>query len=251
MALPEQHNPTIAFRLRYLIALLGIVGFLLAIVGIYGALYDHEVSIALWLGLMLFAQFLLLSPRPDWTRHVATAGRPMRRTVIVAAGMFAILSAGFLATALEVLGKWEDLAEQLLTTELGLVLGGLWIFWTVAFLFVRDRGPRYLRLRRLVTTLLAGSLLESIVAVGVLTAMPDPDDCICARGSFFGLFVAGCVALWAFGPATILVFSERKMQAEFLRRRCDACKKKVANSIRGGFDHCQHCNAPLPQAVAR
>ncbi len=247
------HEPTTAYRFRGLIALLGVAGVTLALGGAAAAVYHGEVATLAILSVALFTQVFLLAPKRNWTTQITTSGRPMRRTIVIFGGMFAILSIGLVSLALEVMGTWDAVLESDddVLWQIAVVLSVLWLFWICVFLFLRDWGPRYLRLRKMVHALIAGSLLQSIVATGVLATAPDPDDCICARGSFIALFLSGCVALWAFGPATVLVFWERKAQREFVRRRCHACKKRLANSVRAGFDHCRHCNAPLTAAVAR
>lgn len=246
-------QPTLAYRWRGLIAVLGVGGLVLALLAAAASIYHGEVESLVVVGVVLLAQVVLLSPKKNWTAHVATSGRPMGRTIIICGSLFAILSVGLVSLVLDALGMWEALvdAEHNVLLWTGVALGLLWGCWIAVFFFLRDLGPRYLRLRKVVRALIAGSLLESIVATGVLAFAPDPDDCFCARGSFFALFLSACVALWAFGPATILVFWERKAQREFVRRRCDACQKRLAGSVRAGFDHCRHCNAPLPAAVAR
>lgn len=246
-------HPTRAYRMRALVAVFGAAGIGLALFGGAASVYHDEVEWLIVLAVALLAQVVLLAPKQNWTTHVATSGRPMGRTLIIASFMFATLSIGLGSIALDALGKWSALTgtSNDFLWHAGVAMAILWLVWGCAFFFLRDWGPRYLRLRRIVHALIAGSLLESIVATGVLAIAPDPDDCICGRGSFFGLFLSGFVALWAFGPAMILVFWERKAQREFVRRRCEACQSRLANSIRAGFDHCRHCNAPLPTAIAR
>lgn len=246
-------HPTRAYRLRVLVGFFGVAGIALALFGAAASVYHDEAEWLVVLFVALLAQVALLSPKQHWTTHVATSGRPMRRTVIISSLMFTVLSIGLVSIALDALGVWHAFADNGddVIRYGGAALAILWLLWTAVFLLLKDWGPRYLRLRRIVHALIAGSLLESIIATGVLAIAPDPEDCICARGSFFGLFLSGFVALWAFGPATILVFWERKAQREFVNRRCEACQRRLAGSVRAGFDHCRHCNAPLPAAVAQ
>jgi hypothetical protein len=67
---------------------------------------------------------------------------------------------------------------------------------------------------RVVRGLIAGSVLEMLVAVPIYVTRED--DCYCARGSYAGLVFGVTVILWAFGPGVFLLFMREKRRREKL-----------------------------------
>ena len=58
--------------------------------------------------------------------------------------------------------------------------------------------------------LIAGSVLEVMVAVPVHVWAARQRDCYCCRGSYTTLVIAGTVLIWAFGPGIILLYMREK-----------------------------------------
>lgn len=142
--------------------------------------------------------------------------RPLRRRrliipVVVASLMMAIL-AGALSLALGELTRLEG--ESWAPHAFWGIMALNWIIWGI-FLFIYSRGvERYRVLRRLITTVLAGSLVELLASV--------PSHLVVSRrpGCFVGIYTATgiigglYVMLWAFGPGIILLFLRDRRESE-------------------------------------
>ena len=174
----------------------------------------------LFLGLVVIAQWLFLRPRGDWRVQLAESGRPMKTAIVTAAFLAMLLSVGLILTLLDVFSP--DTATRIFdeldsnaghrNALYGFYFTGLltWLLWAAIFYIYWKPGVRATRLGRMVAGLLAGSILELIVAVGVFAWNPDKEDCWCARGSYTGLVFGATVMIWAFGPGLILLFLKKQ-----------------------------------------
>ncbi len=190
---------------------------------------DYAVHAAGYLLIFLLTQWLFLMPRGSWRINLSGESRPMKRAVIVAALMAMLLSAGLLAT----LAEWPfpaKVATDLPTLWMRLtampneraqnfrlvwlVMLGLWIFWGAAFWFYFRRAERMSMLAGLFRFLLAGSLLELLIAAPAHAWIARKEECYCARGSYTGLVFGGTVLLWLFGPGLFFLFLREKRRRE-------------------------------------
>ncbi len=195
--------------------------------------YSHHktmnefITITMYLGLFIFAQAIFLWPHGKWRLALAGRGRPLRGAAIGAGLMGMLLSIAFLATLMEIpswlskhptfgrsswMSLWTICAGHSWFgfTLLG-VMPALWAVW--AFVFFRYwRGANQLsRVERVIRLLIAGSILEVLVASAVQAFTPGNRNCYCAKGSYTGLVFGGTVLIWLFGPG-ILFVSLRKYQ---------------------------------------
>ena len=123
---------TIAYRLRWLILIVGLLCFVAGVVWIFGLLFDRGVGLAgtpwffifmlanwpfeepwsylldssLFLGIFLLTQWLFLRPRRGWTFKLTATGRPMRLSIVAAAFITMLLTVGFVTTLLELPNWW-------------------------------------------------------------------------------------------------------------------------------------------------
>lgn len=196
--------------------------------GVMGMPFDigkgtYWTVVAIYLGVFLLTQWLFLAPRGSWRIEPAQEGRPLRRSVITAALMAALLTLGAAASVMELEGVWvsfayKDQYEPRYWPML-LALGVLWALWSAAFFLYWLQGDRYTQLGRVVRGLIAGSILETLVAapvhVWVLSHSTEKEkECYCVRGSYTGLVLGGTVLLWAFGPGVALLFLREKQRRE-------------------------------------
>lgn len=174
----------------------------------------------LLVGTLLALQWMFLSPGRRWRIRMSEQARPMRMAVIAAACMAMLLSVGLLLTLSEIHfpGYWPEVAriddESALPWHFYGIMAALWLFWTVVFWNYRRSGDGLSRVGGLATGLVAGSLLELLVAAGVYAWNPHQEDCWCARGSYAGLVFGGTVLIWAFGPALLPLFLRQKRLRE-------------------------------------
>jgi hypothetical protein len=187
------------------------------------------VHYLLFFGGILLAQWLFLRPRGDWRVQLAERARPMKSAIAVAAFMAMLLSVGAIATILEVFdanlwnlleraGDWfaRERTDRPPWAWYALILAS-WSLWAAVFYVYWREGERSSRLGRMIAALVAGSLLELVVAVGVYAWNPQNDECWCGRGSFTGIVFGATVMIWAFGPGLLLLFLRRQREQDARR----------------------------------
>jgi len=188
------------------------------------------------LGIVLVAQWAFLRPCRGLTISLTKQGRPMTSAVLAAAMMAMFLTLGLLATLLECLQWWDDWTHEpvwMLQTGMAVV----WVAWAIVFAKYWRDGDRYTQLSRMIRGLLAGSVLNVIVATPVQAL--SAKDCYCARGSYTGLVLGGTVIFWLFGPGIVLLFLREKYRVE--KHLCVACGYDLRGTIRAGKSECPEC----------
>lgn len=179
---------------------------------------------AAYFAIFLFSQYLFLCPRGRWRIAASTDGPASRRSLMAAAFIGMLLSVGLIATVMEIPNWWLEL-----TTEEGLntpqrfaiiwvVMGVLWLTWFLVFYSYFGSLDRYNALQRVFRWLLAGTLLETLVAgpVHAWVIHERGDECYCQRGSWTGVAFGCTAAFWLFGPGTLLLFMREKKRREEL-----------------------------------
>ena len=88
----------------------------------------------------------------------------------------------------------------------------LWALWAAVFHHLWRNLDHRTAVSRTTRALLAGTVLELLVAAPIHAwAMRKDDECYCARGSYTGLVFGGTVLIWLFGPGIVLLaMRERK-----------------------------------------
>jgi hypothetical protein len=170
----------------------------------------------IYIGLFVMTQWLFLSPREMWKIKVKPSGRPMKRAAVGAAFAVTLVSIGLLYSVMDLfsdkvvidMGSPSEAKPAILRYAFLLIPLALWCFWSVIF------WDSYTWAGRVIRGLIAGSVLELIVAVPVYATRQE--TCYCARGSYAGLVFAGTVLLWAFGPGIFILFAREKQRREKL-----------------------------------
>jgi hypothetical protein len=200
---------------------------------------EYAVEILLFLALILLAQWAFLRPARGWTVRVALEGHPLRRAVGVAAFMAALLTAGAVALVLELPDWWAVSANEP-ANYLGLWLVFLLIWGVWIYIFARywRDGDEYTRLGRMIRGLVAGSLLEVLVAVPVHLAVMRTRECYCRRGTYTTLIFAGTVLLWAFGPGILLLYARERYRRNRLFPVCELCEYDLRGDTAGRCPEC-------------
>lgn len=201
------------------------------------------------LGGLLLLQWAFLRPRRGNVVWLTAEGRPLRSSVIVAALMAALLSAGAVSCLMELFGWWEPtMDDSHAGTWVGMSLVFLWAVWTTVFFVLWRQGDRYTQMGKVIRALVAGSLLEAFIAVPAHLWVSRQEACYCGRGSFVALVFSDFVLLWAFGPGVIMLFLRDRYRRERLLPTCSAC----GYSLRGlplTSARCPECGRPFDDRV--
>ncbi len=202
----------------------GFFGLMGTVLGFYQFIGDNELAYAGHLvivaGVILLAQWMFLRPGKEWKVRMLTEGRPLKTSIFVAAMIAMLLTTGAVSLLLELPDWWQPLMENDDTFIMPLsvfgVMGVLWAIWAWIFWVYWKQGDRYTQLGKMVRGLIAGSLLEVMVAVPVHIWATRQRECYCCRGTYNTLILAGTVLIWAFGPGIILLYWREKYRREKL-----------------------------------
>ncbi len=209
--------------------------------------HEYLINAAVLLGLLLLAQWVFLLPGSLLPIRLTARSRPLRSAVIVAAAMAMLLTLGAFSLVLELFNLWRPLISPedygFAISSLGGIWAGMigvWAIWAaILFRYWRD-GDRYTQLSRIVRALIAGSVVEAIVAAPVQAIVSRQNDCYCERGSYTTLVCSSVVLFWAFGPGIVLLFLRENYRRARLFPHCQKC----GYDLRGGLRVCPECGTP-------
>jgi len=156
--------------------------------------------------LMFAAQFALLRVPVQMANRRPVSQRPVIITMIAAGFAMALLVFGAGVSIYEFATRLENFTVFWLTAALGI---GSWGFWSVYFYRSSKRHEADARLARIRQHLMAGSILELLVAVPTHIIARQRDYCCAGLMTFLGLTAGVSVMLFAFGPAVYFLFVER------------------------------------------
>jgi len=235
-----------AYRLRHLILAAGIAFTIAGIVWAILPLFDrpegyaglvgtvliiptesslaYSINLLVILGLILLAQWAFLRPGKGWTRNLTSLGKPLKTSVITAALMAALLTTGLITLVLELPNWWEQIITRGDEGEWNLlnhiiiwsVMLVIWALWALIFFLYWRQGDRYSQSGKMIRGLLAGSILEAIIAVPAHIWAVRQRDCYCCRGTYTTLVLSATVMIWAFGPGIILLYLREKYRIQKL-----------------------------------
>lgn len=216
-----------------------------------GVLYIEALGgashLGLVFGLLILAQWAFLRPRRVLAMHLTTDGKPLRSAVIAAGAMAMFLTAGAVTLLLEASDWWEpgwdppDGWRFALSFYGGMLL--IWAIWAWVFFVYWRQGDRYTQLGRMLRGLIAGSVLEAIVAIPVHIWATRQRECYCVRGTYTTLVFSGVVLLWAFGPGIILLYQREKYRQAKLFPLCLRCGYNLHGNTSGV---CPECGTKTP-----
>jgi hypothetical protein len=229
-----------AYKLRHLILVIGIVFTLTGLVWIFlPILYDFRVSCGIIgtvlvpyivfqngemaylinaiivIGIVFLLQWLFLRPSKNFKIRLLNEGRPLKTSVFAAGVIAMFLTTDMISLLLEFPNWWEDLMDTdsipVIASIYGIMLI-IWGIWAGIFFVYWKQGDRYTQLGKMIRGLVAGSILEIIVAVPVHIWAVRQRECYCSRGTYTTMILAGTVLIWAFGPGIILLYMRKKYQ---------------------------------------
>lgn len=176
-----------------------------------GKEWDLCVYSLLLVGSLLLGQWFFLRPRAGWVPELVREGRPMLGAVLAAAFVVALISCGFVLTLVGLFVKEID-GKSAWPLELAMAV--VWALWAAVFLRYWRGGDRHDQLQRMTRRILAGSVLELLIAVPADAWAAKKNDCYCARGTYWGIVLGGAGLLWAFGPGVALLLVRERYLRE-------------------------------------
>ncbi|MHC4507244.1 MAG: hypothetical protein ACYTFI_28560, partial [Planctomycetota bacterium] len=136
----------------------------------------------------------------------------MMMAAVVAAAVTVALACGFL----ELLNLWEGELNDLLAEQswgwpvtLPLFVTS-WILWSAVFVVFTRKKRHAGLLGRLVTILLAGTVVEALAVIPIDIMVRRRTDCYCATGTFYSLFISILAAMWLSGPGVAILYLRRR-----------------------------------------
>lgn len=191
------------------------------IIGLLGMFYHHGeylIQKLFWplflLAVTVISQALLIFGAG--TVNLCTPIRPRRLVlpVIVAAVMMTVLVAAFCFCLAELL-YLDD--KNWIVYPFWIIVGLSWILWSIVFFIMYRDTERYKTLRNLVAALIAGSLIELLVAIPSHIIVSRRPGCFVGMMTACGIIAGIFVMLWAFGPGITLLFLRERRKAELQR----------------------------------
>ncbi|MDE3098070.1 MAG: hypothetical protein KGJ88_01220 [Verrucomicrobiota bacterium] len=132
------------------------------------------------------------------------------------AGLIDVLCAGFKEQGLNVFSYLIPFNPSLENPKgLEIIVAAIvtllafWIVWTIVFRHFADSDDPDSLLKRSVRWLLAGSILELLVAVPSHVIVRRRGDCCAPAGTFWGIATGISIMLLCFGPGVFFLFAER------------------------------------------
>lgn len=163
----------------------------------------------IWVTVMALAQAALLvvpvrvaSRRPVTTRWLIW---PLLASLL----MLLLLAGAMLLVVLETVAHTSFLKGSDAWMIVVPIVGAIWAIWAFVFAFYTIRGGRQNFMKRLVRSLIAGSILELLVAVPAHVLARTRNYCCAGLGTFWGIAAGISVMLFAFGPAVFVLFARR------------------------------------------
>jgi hypothetical protein len=185
----------------------------------FGAITDKEDVPARWLRIvaspwmwalvMALAQAaLLVVPVRVESRRPVTA-RWLIWPALAALAMLLLLAGGILAAVWETIENTSEMDDPVTIIAFASPIGVVWLAWAIIFGYYTVRGGRANFMARLVRSLIAGSILELLVAVPAHVLARARNYCCAGFGTFWGIAAGISVMLFAFGPAVFVLFARR------------------------------------------
>ncbi|HEG42507.1 MAG TPA: hypothetical protein ENH94_00510 [Phycisphaerales bacterium] len=274
------NSQTLAYRLRKLILISGIVftiaGIIWAVLPFFNEFFKEKfdfefvglvstvlvinpvvgdsellygINLLVILGLLLLGQWAFLRPGKGWTKRMLTVGKPLRSSVIAAGVVAMLLTTGLIALLLELPNWWQEIVNADNTWgTFGIFASmlAIWGIWTWIFFVYWRQGDRYTQLGKMIRGLVAGSILETIIAVPVHIWATRQRECYCCRGTYTTLILAATVLIWVFGPGIVLLYMREKYRQAKLISICPNCGCDLQNMKDADSNECPQCNKDTP-----
>jgi len=170
-----------------------------------------------WALMMGLAQAALLVVPVRFASRKPGTTRWLIWPALAALAMLLVLTGAMLVVAVETAENTPFLDNPTTVIAIACGVGGVWAIWAFLFGFYTIRGGRANFMKRLVRSLIAGSILELLIAVPAHVPARTRNYCCAGFGTFWGIAAGISVMLFAFGPAVFVLFARR--YGDLRRRR--------------------------------
>lgn len=204
--------------------------------------FGYGIDTTIFLGLLFLSQWWFLRPRSGRTILLNATGRPLKSAVIIAAFMAMLLTVGAITVVLEIFQQRQTFFNSDYGMIVWISMSLIWFAWAGIFYVYWRQGDRYTQYGKMIRGLLAGSVIEAMVAIPVHIAATRKTQCYCEHGSYTSLVFSGTVLLWAFGPGIFLLYRREKYRQQRLFPVCDQC----GYDLRASKEICPECGTPVP-----
>ena len=182
-------------------------------------LVRYSVNLLVYTSLFLLGQWMFLRPGKTLKINIAEKGRPLVTSIVSAGFMAMLLTVGLIYCVMEIANLFDKLNDSHSNIFWAVLIGVVlvsWIVWAVVFWVYFKQGGRYTQSGRIIRGLIAGSVLELLVAIPVQVVLSKQRDCYCAMGTYTTIAFAGTVLIWAFGPGVVLLYLRERYRRERL-----------------------------------
>lgn len=219
-----------------LILYLVLIGILIAVAAVHGA-SAKEYWPAILIAFGLFTQVFFLSVRGNPKRLRPTRPRQILVPAIIGGLMMALLIACMVMALLELCRFHFKDDTQSLFMDCAILN---WIVWGFLFYAACCRLDCLAAMRRIVLTLIFGSLLQLLATVPSHLIVVRRPGCMVGHMTALGIFGGLCVMTWAFGPGIVFLFlyETRKRTAG----HCPECGYYLRGLTR---QRCPECGTPF------
>jgi hypothetical protein len=188
----------------------------------------------MWALVMGLAQaaLLVVPVRVESRKPVTT--RWLIWPALAALAMLLLLTGTMLIVAMETAANTPVLKDPPIMLGIACGVGGVWSIWAFLFGFYTVRGGRAKFMTRLAHSLIAGSILELLVAVPAHVLARTRNYCCAGFGTFWGIAAGISVMLFAFGPAVFVLFARR--YAGLRRPPRQAPSRQIGSQAAAGAD---------------
>jgi hypothetical protein len=214
----------------------------------------EEPIIWIWAGLMVLGEALLLIVPIGLTRERPKPRRRLLIPVLTSTFFISLLAlCGATCVYLVLWGEHGPLTrvgldltpQQFLIVIVGSILL-LWLFWGWVFFNFTRTNPPVTLMQRLMRWLLAGSILELLVAVPSHIVVRQRHDCCAPAGTFFGIATGIAVMLMSFGPGVFFLYARRTGHLRGQDNLCHVC----GYDLRATPDRCPECGTPTRKTAS-
>lgn len=163
-----------------------------------------------FIGLMALCEAALLIAPVQVKRSHHRRVRSIYLTYAVAALLMALMLVA-LALSISELLRFNGLFAGLWIPA---SLLGFWALWAGILFWVTRRSPPLAAVRRIWRILLAGSILELLIAVPTHVIVRQRNECCAGFFTFVGLVTGSCVMLLSLGPGVYFLLAERRARID-------------------------------------
>lgn len=171
---------------------------------------------------LLFCQYFLFHLKIEIEEKRPVPKRKITWVSILLALLMAALTfTAFIVLFFLILGeksKGSSVSGLTMMITLFILFFGSWFFWAYFFLakYMGNLPGKFMK--KTISTLLAGSVLELIIAIPSHVIMRSRGDCCAPAFSYFGIMLGTTVLLFSFGPGILFLYLKRMKDKKLTKK---------------------------------